>query len=320
MRSSLFIATLLSVLVVTSALQSPHRKQSLLPKRNLGLLPAQIEKRQSLGPSVFLNKKTEPFAVNGSGLPQVNFDAGESYAGTLPVSQNASDPNRLFFWFWPSDNLKAKNEITIWLNGGPGCSSLDGFFQENGPISWQSGTYEPIRNPYSWTNLTNMVWIDQPIGTGFSPAAPGAPAKIMNETQVAAQFAAFWKNFVDTFDLTGHKVYITGESYAGQYIPYIADAMLNMNDTKYYNVKGVQINDPSINHDDTLQEAPIGNYLRSWENLFALNQTFLDRVYNASSACGYDAFMESALQFPPIGPIPTAPSSRRRGCEIWGEN
>jgi hypothetical protein len=44
------------------------------------------------------------------------------------------------------------------------CSSLDGFFQENGPILWQSGTYEPQANPFSWTNLTNMVWVDQPIG------------------------------------------------------------------------------------------------------------------------------------------------------------
>ena len=46
-----------------------------------------------------------------------------------------------------------------------------------------------------------------------------------------------------------------GESYAGQYIPYIASAMLDANDTEYYNVKGVQINDPSINHDDTLIES-----------------------------------------------------------------
>lgn len=51
-------------------------------------------------------------------------------------------------------------------------------------------------------------------------------------------------------------MYITGESYAGQYIPYIASAMLDRNDTEYYNVAGIQINDPSINYDDTLLEAP----------------------------------------------------------------
>lgn len=87
-----------------------------------------------------------------------------------------------------------------------------------------------------------MVYVDQPIGTGFSPAAKGAPAKIQNEQQVAEQFMGFWKNFVDTFDLTGRKVYLTGESYAGQYIPYIAYYMLKANDSTYFNVNGIQIN------------------------------------------------------------------------------
>jgi len=69
---------------------------------------------------------------------------------------------------------------------------------------------------------------------------------------VAAQFMGFWKNFIDTFSMHGYKVYITGESYAGQYIPYIASGMLDAKDTRYFNVKGVQINDPSINYDSTM--------------------------------------------------------------------
>lgn len=145
-------------------------------------------------------------------------------------------------------------QITIWLNGGPGCSSLDGLLQENGPFLWQSGTYRPIRNPYSWTNLTNVVYVDQPAGTGFSPGPP----TVNNEIDVANQFNDFWKNFMDTFELQGRKVYITGESYAGMYVPYIAASMLDKNDTKYFNVKGIQINDPSINEDDTLIYGMIG--------------------------------------------------------------
>lgn len=57
-----------------------------------------------------------------------------------------------------------------------------------------------------------------------------------------------------SFNLTGRKVYVTGESYAGQYIPYIANYMLDQNNTDYYNVKGIQINDPSIAVDDVLIE------------------------------------------------------------------
>ena len=97
-----------------------------------------------------------------------------------------------------------------------------------------------------------MVWVDQPVGTGFSPAAKGSPAKITNEEEVSADFAGFWKNFMPTFNLTGRDVYLTGESYAGQYIPYIADYMLDQNNTDYYNVKGIQINDPSIGLDPSV--------------------------------------------------------------------
>jgi hypothetical protein len=104
------------------------------------------------------------FAVDGTKIPSVNFDAGESYAGTLSVDEVFSNPNKLFFWFWPSNNPRAKEEIVIWLNGGPGCSSLDGLLYEHGAFVWQPGTYEPQRNPFSWHRLSNIVYVDQPIG------------------------------------------------------------------------------------------------------------------------------------------------------------
>lgn len=184
----------------------------------------------------------------------IDFDIGESYAGTLSINSNSSSPNQLYFWFFPSTNPAASDEITVWLNGGPGCSSLDGLLQENGPFLWQSGTYAPQPNPFSFVNLTNVVYIDQPIGTGFSPAAKGAPAKINSEVDVSRDFAGFWKNFMTTFNMTGRSVYLTGESYAGQYIPYIANYFLDQNNTDYYNVKGIQINDPSIGVDAVLTQ------------------------------------------------------------------
>lgn len=74
---------------------------------------------------------TSKFAVDGTKIPDVDFDIGESYAGLLPISsqKNASE---LYFWFFPSANPLAEDEIVIWLNGGPGCSSLEGLLQENG--------------------------------------------------------------------------------------------------------------------------------------------------------------------------------------------
>lgn len=191
-------------------------------------------------------------------------------------------------------------QITIWLNGGPGCSSLDGLFQENGPFLWQAGTYGPIRNPYSWTNLTNMVYVDQPAGTGYSPG----PVTVNNEYDVAAQFKDFWKRFMDTFDLHGRKVYITGESYAGMYVPYIASGMLDEKDTTYFNVTGIQINDPSINEDYTLTYAPVAGAVNYYNSFLALNESFVKGLNEVSEKCGFTEFMEKALTFPPVGKLP----------------
>lgn len=58
------------------------------------------------------------FSVNGSAIPDVDFDAGESYAGLLPISKAANETRELYFWFYPSTNELASDEILIWLNGG----------------------------------------------------------------------------------------------------------------------------------------------------------------------------------------------------------
>ena len=91
--------------------------------------------------------------------------------------------------------------------------------------------------------------MEQPVGTGFSQGKPDATS----EADVAREFLGFFKNFVDLFDLHNRKVFIAGESYAGYYVPYIADAMLNANDTKFFGVNSIMIYDPSTST-DTVQE------------------------------------------------------------------
>lgn len=83
--------------------------------------------------------------------------------------------------------------------------------QENGPFNWMSGLYEPVRNHYAWNNLSNIVWIEQPVGTGYTRGQPNATS----EDDIVRQFSGFWKSFVDLFELHNSKIYITGESYAG---------------------------------------------------------------------------------------------------------
>lgn len=104
-----------------------------------------------------------------------------------------------------------------------------------------------------------MIWVEQPVGTGFSQGTPTAT----NEEEVAAQFLGFFKNFVDTFGLYNKKIYITGESYAGYYVSYIADAMLNTNDTTYYDVESIMLYDPSVTY-DVIQQQSMSPFTR-WE-------------------------------------------------------
>lgn len=98
---------------------------------------------------------------------------------------------------------------------------MEGFLQGNGPINWLPDMESPAPNPFTWLNLTNVVWIDQPVGVGYTQGKPS----IHDEYDLAAQFAGFWKHFVELFGMQDWRVYLTGESYAGFYIPYIAGAV-----------------------------------------------------------------------------------------------
>ena len=105
-----------------------RRQQERAAKRAIrepdGPLPLEARKANYR----YYTDKTKPYFIEK--WPLVSFDTGEFYSGLVPIDE--SDPSReLFFIFKPAINMTS-NDLTIWLNGGPGCSSLVGFFQENG--------------------------------------------------------------------------------------------------------------------------------------------------------------------------------------------
>jgi carboxypeptidase D len=128
-------------------------KKNELPRPRLTVPESSLHPHKRQSTQIITTEASKSFAVNGTAgaIPDVDFDIGESYAGLLPISKAANETSELYFWFFPSENPDASDEITIWLNGGPGCSSLEGFLQENGPISWQYGSGPAaVYNPWNW--------------------------------------------------------------------------------------------------------------------------------------------------------------------------
>ncbi|KAG1872904.1 Alpha/Beta hydrolase protein [Suillus subalutaceus] len=135
-------------------------------------------------------------------------------SGYINVGTNMS----MWFWFFESRNSPKTAPFTLWLNGGPGCSSMIGLFQENGPCLVNADQNSTILNPYSWNSLSNMIYIDQPIGTGFSYGTDA-----VNSTETAAPFV--WTAFQVLFEsqlfskYASRELIFATESYGGHYGP-----------------------------------------------------------------------------------------------------
>ncbi|KAJ9612602.1 hypothetical protein H2200_004199 [Cladophialophora chaetospira] len=244
----------------------------------------------------------------------MDFDLGELYSGVIPVDmRNAS--RGLFYVFQPTIGAPV-DEITIWLQGGPGCSSLEGFLQENGRFQWAWGQFTPTINQYSWVNLTNMLWVEFPVGVGFSIG----DSRATDEEVIAEEFNKFFLNFQKLFGISNFKIYVTGESYAGRYAPYIASGMMDKNDTAHYNVSGVLTYDPTIGEILWVgQQAVTYPVLQQNNNLFRFNQSFLNKMQSLDKSCGYADYRDTYLKYPPtqVQPSKSVNSSSIGECDLW---
>jgi carboxypeptidase C (cathepsin A) len=151
----------------------------------------------------------------------------------------------LFYWMFESQGNPKTDPLVLWLTGGPGCSSLLALFFENGPYT-VNPNLTLNANPYSWNKNANLLYVDQPAGTGFS-YVENPNGYVQNETQVAQDLYTFLQNFLKTYpQYKNLPFFATGESYGGHYVPSIS---------AYIHQQNTQTGNPKIN----FQGLAIGN-------------------------------------------------------------
>ena len=161
---------------------------------------------------------------------KINF---RHYSGYL----SALNGSFLHYWFFESQNDPAKDPVVLWLNGGPGCSSMLGALTENGPISLKRNGSVQL-NPFGWNQKANMIYLEAPPGVGFSYNLNGKYDTGDNQT-AENNFAAL-KSFFEKFPhLKNNEFFISGESYGGIYIPTLAIRVVKNKFPK--NFKGILI-------------------------------------------------------------------------------
>ncbi|KAJ2713185.1 hypothetical protein H4R19_002377 [Coemansia spiralis] len=166
------------------------------------------------------------------------------------------EDKHIFFWYFGSrtrlasgfDAAKDTVPLVFWFSGGPGCSSQIANWQENGPCQYKpSVPYNPNisdderkalphsvqRNQYAWNAVADIVFIDQPVGTGFSYGAmPSSTEEAADPAWRAMQaiYAQLSANATAAHEAAIADVYLFGESYGGRYIPVFTEYTLHMND------------------------------------------------------------------------------------------
>ncbi|KAG0141440.1 hypothetical protein CROQUDRAFT_51681 [Cronartium quercuum f. sp. fusiforme G11] len=263
----------------------------------------------------FNSPHAHKFLVDGSNLPLVHFDIGDSYSGILPAQSNATE---LFFWFIPAQTDLGKNDLTFWTNGGPGCSSLIGATLENGPFRLGRKVEQ---NPYAWNKVSNVLYVEHPAPVGFSHGN----VIINNEVDVARALFGFMQNFLEIFpELKNANLWVTGESYAGYYVTYFADYIQRHSSELALFLQGTLLIDPVLGEEILQFEVPVYTFVKRNPNAFQFKPTFMAQLAEKNRLCGYEAYLEKYLQFPPphapFGlPEPASNGSGRveKKCELY---
>ncbi|KAG7580322.1 Alpha/Beta hydrolase fold [Arabidopsis suecica] len=186
------------------------------------------------------------------GQPNVTF---EQFSGYVTVDKLSG--RSLFYWLTEASDLPLSKPLVIWLNGGPGCSSVAyGASEEIGPFRISKGGSGLYLNKFPWNSISNLLFLEAPAGVGFSYTNRSSDLFNTGDRRTAKDSLQFLIQWLHRFPRYNHReIYITGESYAGHYVPQLAKEIMNYNKRSKnpLNLKGIMVgNAVTDNHYDNL--------------------------------------------------------------------
>ncbi|WVZ64645.1 hypothetical protein U9M48_014139 [Paspalum notatum var. saurae] len=181
------------------------------------------------------------------------------FQGPLPfqlrtgyVEVDESNGVRLFYYFTASEGSPADDPLMLWLSGGPGCTSFTGLVYQIGPLSFDLGGYtgglpKLVYRLESWTKVSNIIFLDSPVGTGFSYSVREQGYN-SSDTRAVNQIVIFLKKWFDEHpEFLSNPLYIGGDSYSGIIVPTVTSEIAKGNEVgsePYLNLKGYLVGNP----------------------------------------------------------------------------
>ncbi|EGV64755.1 serine-type carboxypeptidase [Yamadazyma tenuis] len=174
-----------------------------------------------------VHEKVASHVLRYKSVPKhLGVDTVDQYTGYADIME---EDKHLFFWMFESRNDPTTDPVVLWLNGGPGSSSMMGLFFELGPSS-VSPELKVVRNDYSWNNNATMIFLDSPVNAGFSYSSHDVNTTVSTSEDVITFLELFFKGFPQFTKVPFH---ISGESYGGHYVPKLAKDILNKKDKNF---------------------------------------------------------------------------------------
>lgn len=208
------------------------------------------------------------------------------YGGYL--QSNATNGRHLYYWFIESERDPANDPVVLWMNGGPGCSSLTGLITEHGPFLINPDGKTLRENPYSWNKISNVLYLESPAGVGYSYSEnPREDYTIIDDDKTADDVYNFLQEFFKRYpQFQKNDFYVSGESYAGHYVPTVSHRIFVGNEKGDGPVK-IQLKGFLVGNGVTdMEQDSISTPYFMWQHLMIPGDLFSD----ALKACDFDFY------------------------------